>query len=70
MNRFFLFTEKKEDDRVSRAKNPKYESMSLEELKAKKLASGMEYVLEMMESETIKECYVRREADRYVGKVY
>ena len=29
-----LFTEKKEDDRVSRAKNPKYESMSLEELKA------------------------------------
>ena len=41
--------------------------ISLEELKAKKLASGMEYVLEMMESETIKECYVRREADRYVG---
>ena len=37
---------------MSRAKNPKYESMSLEELKAKKLASGMEYVLEMMESET------------------
>ena len=33
MNRFFLFTEKKEDDRVSRAKNSKYESMSLEELK-------------------------------------
>ena len=30
----------------------------------------MEYVLEMMESETIKECYVRLEADRYVGKVY
>ena len=34
MNRFFFFTEKKEDDRVSRAKNPKYKSMSLEELKA------------------------------------
>ena len=30
----------------------------------------MEYVLEMMESETIKECYVRREADRYVGNVH
>ena len=44
--------------------------ISLEELKAKKLASGMEYVLEMMESEAIKECYVRLEADRYVGKVY
>lgn len=44
--------------------------ISLEELKTKKLASGMEYVLEMMESETIKECYVRREIDRYVGKVY
>ena len=44
--------------------------ISLEELKAKKLASGMEYVLEMMESETIKECYVRREADRYVGNVH
>ena len=28
MNRFFLFTEKKEDDRVSREKNPKYESQS------------------------------------------
>ncbi len=44
--------------------------ISLEELKTKKLASGMEYVLEMMESETIKECYVRREADRYVGNVH
>ena len=29
-----FFTEKKEDDRVGRVKNPKYESMSLEELKA------------------------------------
>ena len=30
----FVYRKKKEDDRVSRAKNSKYESMSLEELKA------------------------------------
>ncbi len=30
----FVYRKMKEDDRVSRAKNPKYESMSLEELKA------------------------------------
>ena len=30
----FVCRKKKEDDKVSRAKNPKYESMSLEELKA------------------------------------
>ena len=30
----FIYRKMKEDDRVSRAKNPKYESMSLEELKA------------------------------------
>ena len=30
----FVYRKKKENDKVSRAKNPKYESMSLEELKA------------------------------------
>ena len=30
----FIYRKMKEDDKVSRAKNPKYESMSLEELKA------------------------------------
>ena len=30
----FVYRKMKEDDKVSRAKNPKYESMSLEELKA------------------------------------
>ena len=29
----FIYRKMKEDDKVSRAKNPKYESMSLEELK-------------------------------------
>ena len=30
----FIYRKMKEDDKVSRAKNPKYESMSPEELKA------------------------------------
>ena len=30
----FIYRKMKEDEKVSRAKNPKYESMSLEELKA------------------------------------
>ena len=30
----FIYRKMKEDDKVSREKNPKYESMSLEELKA------------------------------------
>ena len=47
MYRFFLFTEKSEVEKLSRAKNPKYESMSLEELKAnmEKSKKELEYAI-------------------------
>ena len=38
----FVYRKMKENDKVSRAKNPKYESMSLEELKANMEKSGQE----------------------------
>ena len=38
----FVYRKMKENDKVSRAKNPKYESMSLEELKANKEKSRQE----------------------------
>ena len=44
--------------------------ISLEELKTKELATGMEYVLQIMESEQIGECYMHLEADGYVGDLY
>ena len=36
----FIYRKMKEDDKVSRAKNPKYESMSPEELKANMEKTG------------------------------
>ena len=38
----FVYRKMKENDKVSRAKNPKYESMSLEELKANREKSRQE----------------------------
>lgn len=42
----------------------------LKELKTRELATGMEYVLQMMESEQIGECYMHLEANGYVGNLY
>lgn len=42
----------------------------LEELKTKELATGMEYVLQILESEQVNECYMHLEADGYVGDLY
>ena len=49
MNRpiLFIYRKMKEDDKVSRAKNPKYESMSLEELKANMEKSRQELKVEI-----------------------
>lgn len=42
----------------------------LEELKTKELATGMEYVLQILESEQVNECYMHLEADGYIGDLY
>ena len=42
----------------------------LEELKKRKLADGMEYVLRMLESGNIEECYLHLEKDGYTGSLY
>ena len=42
----------------------------VEELKSKELATGMEYVLKIMESEQIGECYMHLEANGFVGDLY
>lgn len=42
----------------------------LEELKTKELATGMEHVLWILESEKVDECYMHLEADGYVGDLY
>ena len=33
-------------------------------------ATGMEYVLEIMESDQVNECYMKRETQGYVGTLY
>ena len=35
-----------------------------------KLATGMEHVLKILESEQVDECYMHLEADGYVGDLY
>ena len=42
----------------------------LEELKTRELATGMEHVLQILESEQVDECYIHLEADGYVGNLY
>ena len=42
----------------------------LEELKTKELATGMEYVLHILEYDPVNECYMHLEADGYVGDLY
>ena len=42
----------------------------LEELKTKELATGMEYVLQILESEQVNECSMHLEAAGYVGALY
>lgn len=44
--------------------------ISLDELKKRELATGMEYVLQIMESDVIGECYMHQESDGYVGMLY
>lgn len=42
----------------------------LKELKTRELATGMEYVLQIMESSQIGECYMHLETNGYVGDLY
>ena len=42
----------------------------LKELKTRELATGMEHVLQILESEQVDECYMHLEADGYVGDLY
>lgn len=44
--------------------------ISLEEFKRKELATGMEYVLQILESPQINECYMHLENGKYVGILY
>ena len=42
----------------------------MDEFKEKELATGMEYVLQMMESAQMNECYMHLEDGKYVGTLY
>ena len=42
----------------------------MNEFKEKELATGMEYVLQMMESTQMNECYMHLEDGKYVGTLY
>ena len=44
--------------------------VSLEELKTRELATGMKYILQMIESAQVDECYMHLETDGYVGTLY
>ena len=42
----------------------------MNEFREKELATGMEYVLQMMESTQMNECYMHLEDGKYIGTVY
>lgn len=42
----------------------------IEAFKEKELATGMDYVLQMMESEQINECYMHLKDEKYMGTLY
>ena len=42
----------------------------MNEFKEKELATGMEYVLQMMESTQMNECYMHLEDGKYIGTLY
>lgn len=42
----------------------------LEELKTRELATGMKYVLRILGSDQVNECYMHLESDGYVGNLY
>ncbi len=44
--------------------------VSLEELKTRELATGMKYILQMIESEQVDECYMHLETEGYVETLY
>ena len=42
----------------------------MNEFKEKELATGMEYVLQMMESTQMNECYMHLKDGKYIGTLY
>ena len=42
----------------------------LEELKTRELATGMKYVLQILGSDQVNECYMHLESEGYVGDLY
>lgn len=69
-NVLFLYkTDEFEGSLKSSEEGPVY-WIPLEEFKQKELATGMEYVLQILESSRINECHMHLEDGEYVGTLY
>ena len=69
-NVLFLYKAEKFSGELKSSEEGKVYWIPLEELKKRELATGMEYVLEIMESDQVNECYMKRETQGYVGTLY
>ena len=67
---YFLYKAEKFSGELKSSEEGKVYWIPLEELKKRELATGMEYVLEIMESDQVNECYMKRETQGYVGTLY
>ena len=69
-NVLFLYKAEKFSGELKSSEEGKVYWIPLEELKKRELATGMEYVLELMESDQVNECYMKRKTEGYVGTLY
>ena len=69
-NVLFLYKAEKFSGELKSSEEGKVYWIPLEELKKRELATRMEYVLEIMESDQVNECYMKRETQGYVGTLY
>lgn len=69
-NVLFLYKTEEFTGELKSSEEGKVYWIPLEELKKRELATGMEYVLEIMESDQVNECYMKRETQGYVGTLY
>jgi len=67
---FFSIKQKNLQGNLKSSEEGKVYWIPLEELKKRELATGMEYVLEIIESDQVNECYMKRETQGYVGTLY
>lgn len=69
-NLLFIYHATKFHGELKSSEEGKVYWIAPEELKKKKLATGSEYVITMIENEEATECYMTEENGKYTGTIY